>query len=589
MLDQDTLRRQLISRRTFIIGAGKLGLLFLLAGRMFYMQFIKKSEYKTLSDQNRIKMIVIPPSRGQIYDRNMQVIAKNNTCFRLLLDKNVNPHFEDELKTIFEILELDEDQIKEVTKRVKNTERRVPSLIIDCLNWQQISIIEERKDFLKALFVDTGYVRFYKYGSALAHLIGYMGRITKEEKKDFALVDENFRVGKNGIEKFYENSLRGEFGYKQVEINAHGTFVRELTKNQSTAGKDLHLNIDANIQKDIMDYLNPQGASAVVMNCHDGGVLSFNSAPSYDPNNFNFLSNKYWSTLTHDPHKPLINKVIHSLYPPGSIFKLVTILSALEAGIDTNRVINCNGGPMLGGNSFRCGSRMGHGPLNMNDAVKHSCNIYFYNVAKIIGSQVIIDNAKKFGFGVQTGIDLPGEQTGFVPTMEWKQKKIKTKWSLGDTFNLAIGQGFLLCTPIQLSRFITAIATNGKLFTPRVAKAESHYTQLNIKEKHLTFLKEAMFDTVNSLGGTGYGGRLNHTSIKMAGKTGTAQVLAKKNANDDLSRADIAWHRRNHAIFTGYAPHDDPKYSVTVYYDHGGGGGRAAAPVAKKIMERVLG
>jgi len=227
MLDKRIIEGQLISRRTLIIGAGKLGLLFLLASRMFYMQFIKKNEYKTLSDQNRIKMIVITPSRGQIYDKDRRVIAKNNTCFRLLLDKNINSSFEEEVKTIIEVLELDSTQIKEINKRIKKAGRRIPTLIIDCLNWQQVSVIEERKEVLKSLFIDIGNIRFYKYAEDTVHLLGYMGRIDKNTKIDeLAFTDENFRVGKIGIEKFYEDKLRGKFGYKQIEVNAHGHYVR---------------------------------------------------------------------------------------------------------------------------------------------------------------------------------------------------------------------------------------------------------------------------------------------------------------------------------------------------------------------------
>ena len=588
MLDKSAIERQLISRRTFIIGAGKLGLLFLLAGRMFYMQFIKKNEYRTLSDQNRIKMIIILPIRGQIYDRNMRVIAKNNPCFRLLLDKNINSSFEEEVKVIIEVLELDSDQIKEVTNRVKKAGRRIPALIIDCLSWQQISILEERREVLKSLFVDTGNIRFYKYSQDTAHLLGYMGRIEKSTKNDIALLDENFRVGKNGIEKFYEDVLRGEFGYKQVEINAHGKYVRKLSENQPMVGNELHLNIDAELQKKITPYLNPKGCSVIVMDCQDGSILVSSSTPSYDPNNFNFLSNKYWADLIQDPHKPLVNKTIRSLYPPGSIFKIITILAALESGIDPSYMINCNGKPALGGNSFRCSSKAGHGALNMHDAIKYSCNIYMFEIAKLIGSEKIIETAQKFGFGSQTGVDLPSELAGFVPTLTWKKQQFNTKWSLGDTFNLSIGQGFLLCTPMQLARFITAIATNGKLYTPKIAKSQAEYIQLDLKNDHMNFLKEALHSTVNTLGGTGYSGKLNHNEIHMAGKTGTAQVVAKKNTNDDLSRSNIAWNRRNHAIFIGYAPSENPKYAVAVYYDHGGGGGKAATPIAKTIIEQIL-
>jgi len=589
MLDKRIIEGQLVSRRTLIIGAGKFGLLFLLASRMFYMQFIKKNEYKTLSDQNRIKMIVITPSRGQIYDKDRRVIAKNNTCFRLLLDKNINSSFEEEVKTIIEVLELDSTQIKEINKRIKKAGRRIPTLIIDCLNWQQVSVIEERKEVLKSLFIDIGSIRFYKYAEDTVHLLGYMGRIDKNKKIDeLAFTDENFRVGKIGIEKFYEDKLRGKFGYKQIEVNAHGNYVRNLSENQPLKGNELHLNIDAELQKKITPYLNNRGSSAIVMDCLDGSILSCCSTPSYNPNNFNFLSNKYWASLIHDPNKPLINKTIHSLYPPGSIFKLITILAALESGIATSHTIHCNGGPVLGGNSFRCAKTTGHGVLNMHDAIMYSCNIYMFEIAKLIGPEKIINIALKFGFGSKTGIDLSSELAGFVPTLDWKQKELNKKWSLGDTFNLSIGQGFTLCTPMQLARFITAIAANGKLYTPKIVKSEAEYIQLDVNNDHINFLKQAMHSTVNIIGGTGYSAKLNHNEIHLAGKTGTSQVVAKKNTEDDLSRSDIAWSRRNHAIFTGYAPSENPKYSVTVYYDHGGGGGKAAAPIAKKILEQVF-
>ncbi len=589
MLDNDTIRGQLISRRTFIIGAGKLGLLFLLAGRMFYMQFIKKDEYKTLSDKNRIKMIIIAPARGQIYDRNMKLIAKNNTCFRLLLDKNISNNFSKEIKLIAKFLELDEKQIKEVTKRAKFGTRRIASIIIDCLSWEQVSAIEEQKETLKSIFVDTGYIRFYKYSDSLTHLLGYMGKISKDEQISHRSVDSSFRVGKNGIEKFYEAKLRGDFGHKQIEVNAHGSYIREVLSQPSVAGSDLQLNIDADLQEYVLSCLDVRGSSAIVMDCEDGSILNLSSSPSYDANKFYILSNEYWSSLIKNPYKPLLNKAVCSLYAPGSIFKLITILAALEARIDPTYKVYCDGSSIIGTNSFRCASRRGHGFLDMQNAIKYSCNIYIYQIAKMIGPEIIINTAKKFGFGQVTNIDFPSELKGFVPNLEWKLKKTKSKWSLGDTFNLAIGQGFLLSTPLQLARFITAIASDGKLFTPKIVKSPSKYSQVEIDKDHLNFLKTSLYKTINNIGGTGYSGRLRYNDIKMAGKTGTAQVVAKKNRTDDLSKTNVAWYRRNHSIFTGYAPYDKPKYSVTVYYDHGGDGGRSAAPIAKKIMEKVFG
>lgn len=589
MLDKETLRGQVISRRTFIIGAGKLGLLFLLAGRLFYMQFIKKDEYKTLSDKNRISIIVIPPLRGQIYDINDVVIAKNKSCFRLLLDKNGSPKYFDEIKLIGEILSLEEEQMDEVSHRIKRGGKKIPVMIIDCLDWQQVSVIEERKAELVSTFVDTGYTRFYKMGSATSHVLGYMGSAQKKQQKEFGMVDDNFRVGKSGLEEFYEDSLRGEFGYKQIEVNAFGKFVRSLASNESLPGQDLKLCIDADLHQKASLLLSSQGSSAIVMDCTDGGVLLLSSSPSFDSNSFDNLKTKYWNSLINDPYKPLINKTVQSLYPPGSIFKIITFLSALEAGLDPKKQITCTGGESaLGSRYYHCHSKTGHGALDMERAIQCSCNAYVYEVAKIIGPDAIEQTARKFGFGEKTGIDLSGEQSGFVPSRSWKKERHGKPWNMGDTLNLSIGQGFMLCTPLQLARFIAAIASDGKLFTPRIAQGEAKFSNIDVKQEHIDIIKNALYQATNSLGGTSYYSKLDIEGIKMSGKTGTAQVQSKASVNDDLSRSDIAWHRRNHAIFAAYAPSDKPKYAMAIYFDHGGGGGRNAAPIGRDIMKEVL-
>ena len=588
MLDRSSLNRQIMTRRTFVIGAGKLGLLFLLAGRMFYMQFIKKDEYRTLSDNNRIKMILLSPTRGQIFDSDGVIIAKNNTCFRLLLDKNGNPKFSEEIDHLVKILELDDYQIDEIKRRMSKGGRRVAAIVIDCLDWNQVAVIEERKADFKSLFIDTGFERFYKSGLSTTHLIGYLGRPGTGEDEPTKLADETFKVGKGGIEKFYEEHLRGEFGFKRIEVNALGKYVRELGKSASKPGNDLYLNINAELQENALKHMNAQGCSAIVMDCTNGNIIICASTPSFDPNKFSKLSNQYWNSLINDPYKPLIDKTTKSLYPPGSVFKIITALAALEAGIDPDNKIICTGAPILGGNSFRCSRSRGHGALNMVDALKHSCNHYIYAVARQTGADKIIEVANRFGLGKPTGVDLPGELSGFVPTKQWKKEKYGTKWGVGDTLNLSIGQGFILATPMQLACLITAIASNGKLFSPKIAVGAPNYVQLDLQQSNLEIIKTALFNTMNTPGGTGYLSRLDSKSMHMAGKTGTAQVQAKKNASDDLSRDNIAWGSRNHAIFSGYAPFDNPKYAISIYFDHGGGGGRASAPIAKKIMQDVL-
>jgi penicillin-binding protein 2 len=587
MLDNETIRGQLISRRTLVIGAGKLGMLFLLASRLFYMQFIKKDQYKTLSDKNRISIIIITPVRGQIYDINDIIIAKNNPCFRLLLDKSGNPKYSNEIKLITQLLSLEADQIEEINYRIKTGGKKFPVMIIDCLDWQQVSSIEERKAELVSIFVDTGYKRFYKSGFNTAHLLGYMGSPKKEQQKEFGIIDKNFKVGKSGIEEFYENSLRGQFGHKQIEINAFGKFIRSLAKSDSISGNDLKLYIDSELQGKVRLLLSEQGASAIVIDCTNGGVLLLSSSPSFEPNNFNNLSTKYWNSLINNPYRPLINKTIQSTYPPGSVFKIITFLAALEAGFNPDTKISCNGSSALG-RYFHCSSKQGHGLLDMTKAIQYSCNSYVFEVAKIIGPDKIEQMARRFGFGKKTGIDLCGEQNGFVPSRAWKEERHGNKWSMGDTLNLSIGQGFLLSTPIQIAKFITAIATDGKLFVPMIVQGETRFTNVNIKQEYIAFIKHALYAASNNIGGTSYYSKLNLDGIKMSGKTGTAQVQSKSHINDDLSHANIAWERRNHAIFAGYAPSDNPKYAVSVYFDHGGGGGKNAAPIARDIMKEVL-
>ncbi len=592
MLNNEILHSQLISRRTFLIGSGKIALLGCLVSRMFYLQLIKEDKYKTLSDKNRINLALLSPLRGKVYDREHILIASNQLCFRLLLDKNLNKKYMEEINLLRQILALSEQAYLAILKKVEKASFRTPALILDQLNWQQISIIEEYKLKLSSLFIDQGYIRIYPLNDATSHLIGYMGQVNAEERRELSVkssLANEFSVGKAGIEKYYEKNLRGNFGYKQMEINANGKYVRELSELKSIDGDNLYLNIDGKLQEKIMPYLsNKQGCCAIVIDCHTGGVLILASVPGFSPNNFVRLSADYWQELINNKYKPLINKALQSNYPPGSVFKIVTILAALEAGIPPHKVVNCSGGAVLGGNSFRCHNKRGHGLLNMFGALKHSCNSYMYEIARLIGSDKIINMAKRFGFGMATGIDLPGEATGFVPSKKWKADTLKSKWSIGDSFNLSIGQGFMLATPLQLARFVTTIASGGKLYTPKILQGASIFKQVEVRLEYLQLVAEAMYHTVNTPGGTAYYSRITQLGWELAGKTGTSQVKAKANVDDDLSRETIDWESRNHAIFVGFGPYPNARYSITVFVEHGGGGGRAAAPIASKIMLEVL-
>ncbi|WP_253307858.1 penicillin-binding protein 2 [Rickettsia endosymbiont of Orchestes rusci] len=594
MLNKKILHDQLVSRRAFLIGIGKLGLLSFLGVRMFYLQLIKSEEYKTLSDKNRINFVVIPPARGRIYDLEGNILATNQACFQLLIDRNSNVKYLDELALISQILNLSLEKQSYIKQKIKKSGRHTPLMILDQLDWQQVSLIEEQKQKLTSMFIDIGYSRFYPFSEVTCHLIGYTGRVNEQEKKEQELNIYNlsdFNIGKSGVEKYYEHKLRGEFGYKKVEVNAFGKQVREITNVASKSGTDIHLNIDAKLQKQIQPYLNQQGCSAIVMDTTNGNILILAASPVFESNNFSKLSDDYWSSLTNDPYKPLINKTVQNCYPPGSVFKIITVLAALESGIKPDKTFFCNGASVLGTNSFRCWNHHGHGTLDMLGAIKHSCNIYMYELSRIIGGDKILETARKFGFGSKTGIDLTSESSGFIPSKEWKKQKLKAPWTIGDTFNLAIGQGFTTVTPIQLARFITAIA-GGKLYTPQIVKNDSEFQpkfqQIDIDPQNIKIIQEGLYNTVNITGGTAYYNRILGENRQLAGKTGTSQVQAKASAKDDLSRESIAWERRNHGLFIGFAPYHNPKYSVTIFVDHGGGGSRAAAPIARKIMSDVL-
>ncbi len=567
----------LISRRAFVLGIGKLGFLAILAMRLFYMQVMKGSVYSSLSEKNRIRIIVVPASRGQIYDIKNELLASNEPCFQLFIEKIGSENINIDLEYISELLKLDEEQVNELKKKANKTSMFIPTVIIDNLNWSELSKLEERKNEFKNFFTDIGYKRLYSAPFACCHILGYLGK-----------QNLNIYEGMNGIEKFYENKLSGTHGNKQLEVNSKGKYIKLINSIPCVSGHDLKLNIDLQTQNYIQKILPPSGSSAITLCCKTGAVLSLNSSPSFDPNKFYNLSNKYWNLLNSDSFKPLINKTVSTQYPPGSVFKIVTALAALESGHDPEEKILCQGHSFLGTNSFRCAKSQGHGYINLTDAIKYSCNTYIFYIAKKYGPEIILDVAKALGFGQLTGIDIPGEKPGFLPSQEWKKSKFNTNWSIGDTLNLSIGQGYTLVTPIQLTRMIAAIASEGKLFMPRIIISNVTYTKLKISSDNIKIIKKALYKVINEPGGTGYNNKLTNTDIAMSGKTGTAQVLAKKHKFDNLSRSNIAWNRRNHAIITSYAPSIDPKYALCVFYDHGGTGGSAAAPIGKKIMQHLI-
>ncbi len=587
-ISNELLRNYLITRRSFVLLAGKLGMLSMLSLRMIYMQIVEGAKYKTLSDKNRINIVMVHPLRGKIIDIDGKIIADNNSAFRVILDKTENPKYKNIVNILCDILGLQDIDRKSMMKVAEKIPKKLPSPLIDNLSWKQISKIEENIGLLPGIYIDIGQYRNYQYGSSLSHPIGYISTITPQDKKELALENiGDFPVGKNGIEKFYESELQGNFGMKEIEVNAYGAVVREISSKPSTSGIDIKLNLDSELQNKIMETMPKKGSSAIVLDVLDGRVLSLCSAPSFDSNQFiRGLSHNYWNEIISDPHKPLLNKTVQNNYPPGSVFKMIVVLAALEDGMDPNNKIHCNGRSALGDTHFKCWYKPGHGNIDLQTALEHSCNIYMYHIAKMIGASKIAAVARKFGFGTPTGIDLPTESSGLVPDPLWKKSQFKQEWRLSDSLNTSIGQGFVLATPLQMARFCAAIANGGKLLTPRiVGKADSSIIEIN--PEHLKFIQSGMNNVMNSPGGTAYYHRITQPGWEIAGKTGTSQVISKI-GDIDLSGGNIPWASRNHALFVAYGPVHNPRFATAVVVDHGGGGASGAGPIAKNLMLEVF-
>ena len=569
----------------FILAGGKVAALSALLARMFYLQLVRGNEYQSLSDKNRISLVMISPERGLIKDRNDIIIAENRPSFSLKLDRKQTKSYTKSLEMLFDLLSLQGDVQKKIYEKLRKISYRAPINILEDISWQQVALIEERIYDLPGIYIERSTLRKYNFSEACAHVTGYIGKISPEDQNEQKLNSDEFQVGKSGLEKKYEETLQGKLGYRKIEVDAHGLYVNQIDRVDSISGNILNLNLHVELQEYIYRILEPSGSSVVVMDVNNGGILALCSMPTFDPNKFvGGISTAYWKQLINDPFKPLINKTNQTQYPPGSTFKLITILAALEAGVLPSHTVFCSGYVMLGNKTFNCWHHSGHGHLDMVNAIKHSCNCYMYNIGKLIGAEKILSVARRFGYGVPTGMDLPSEAEGFVPDRKWKIKNFKFDWSLGDSFNIAIGQGAMLSTPIQQAKVVAAFANGGKLVKPRISMScEEEIIDLEIDKNHLDIIKEGMFKVINEDGGTARASM--PYNVIMAGKTGTSQVQAKRNANDDLSKSSVKWKKRNHALFAGFAPYVNPKYAISVIVDHGGGGARAAAPIAKKICE----
>ncbi len=592
---RDIRKNRIFSRRAMFIGAGQSVLAGALVTRLAYLQLWKHQEYSIQSDSNRIKPIINPAPRGTVFDRHGFPLTKNDSNYRLLLylgKKNTNDELIEKLASI---LDLSNETKNVFLNKVKNARRKNVISLMDNLGWDDLARIETNSHLLPGIVIDSGIMRGYPYPAETAHFLGYVSLPSEkeiDENEQNLFMHPDFRIGKFGLEKTFDEALRGQYGVEYVEVDVHEAPLRTLSIKQPVEGSRLHLTVDFSLQKFVTQRIKDEVASVVVMDVKTGEILAYASSPTFDPNNFvEGVSKEYWQQLNNDQRKPLNNKPISALYPPGSTFKLMVAMAALEAGVNPHNRVYCNGSFQFGRRAFHCWKEGGHGSMDLVDGIKNSCNTYFFTIANQIGYEKFTEMAKKFGYGEKFDISLFGSKSGVVPSDQWKRQAFHQPWVGGDTLNTAIGQGFVLATPLQMAVITARIANGGVPIKPYLVKNhnvvkqyDSLKTQPLVKMQHLKLVQEGMRRVVNDPGGTAYAKRIEIKGFEMAGKTGTSQVISKR--EKEMSKAENANHA-NHAIFVGFAPISEPKYAISVVVEHGKSGSGTAGPIAKDIMIEV--
>lgn len=580
-------------KRAHILLAMMMCFSVLLFFRMFFLQVIEAEKYKTLADKNRIGSHFLSAPRGIIYDRNGVPLAGNRKTFRAIITAEDTGFQVAKTLDLFQrLVPLREDEVNRILKETANKKSFVPVRVKDDLTREQVSAVELNLPSLSGISIEESLMRVYPKKEKTAHTIGYVKAVDDPKRM---LREE--KMGKTGVEQFYNDDLTGKTGVKKMEVNSVGRQVRELERQEPVQGEDLQLSIDARLQDIGFAALKEETGSAVLMDVETGEVLMLVSTPSFDPNLFNYpISTSVWKSLNDELHRPQVNKAISEHYAPGSTFKIVVALAGLEAGvIEPDTQIHCDGKMYVGNHPFHCWKKTGHGSLNLKQALQHSCDVYFYEVARRVGADKIADMAERLGFGSVSGIELNGELSGLVPTNMWKVARRNESWRLGDTMNMGIGQGFLETTPIQMVQMMARVANGKKKVKPTLIKVDKDRTEqfddLDIDPRYIAAVKEGLEDVVNKRGGTAFGARIDVDGQKMGGKTASTQIRQISLAEREQGikqQHELAWKDRDHAFFLAYAPVDNPRYALVVAVEHGGGGGMVAAPIAGTIMKQVL-
>ncbi|HVC54522.1 MAG TPA: penicillin-binding protein 2 [Stellaceae bacterium] len=606
-MPRDTLREKLFTRRAALLGGGQALLAAALAGRMYQLQVLEKDRYTLLSDENRINLRLLAPPRGRIFDRFGIVLADNGHNYRVVVVPEQTGDLAATLQALGTLIAVSDADRTRVLREARHRHAFIPLLVRANLTWDEMARIEVAVPELAGVAIEEGMIRNYPYGATAAHVLGYVAEASEKQLTGDPLLElPDFRIGKTAIEKSQDLVLRGEAGTSEVEVNAYGRVVRELAEQPGQPGQDVVIALDMVMQDFVMRRCAAEPSIAcVLLDAVSGDVLALASSPSFDPMLFsNGLTPAAWHELATDPRKPLTDKAIAGVYPPGSTFKPMVALAALEAGaITPDTAITCPGYLKLGEAVFHCWKKGGHGTLHLRDAIKESCDVFFYETARRTGIDRIAAMARRFGFGAALGIDIPGEAGGLIPTREWQLAARGTPWQPGETLIAGIGQGAVLATPLQLATMAARLVT-GRAVVPHLVRAgrlpaggdatPPDFAALDVDPQNLAVILDAMNAAVNEPHGTAYHARITDPAFAMGGKTGTSQVhriSQYEREHAALTGAKVPWKDRDHALFVGFAPVDAPRYAAAVVVEHGGArggeGGAVAAPVVADVLVEV--
>lgn len=576
----------ILSRTEKVSAAVGLLLLFL----VFYcwkVQILDHKKYWALAEANRTRESVVPAPRGLITDRNDIILAENTASFKASIIRENCRDYDRSLDETGRLLEISPEDLKTRIAKYESLPLFRPIVVKDNLDLKDVSRIESRRLELPELIVETDPRRYYVFGDLAAHVIGYMQELSPQELKSEAYAGRNIgeMVGRTGVESRYESTLVGVDGWKMEIVDSQGRTRSEMSRSEPTPGRDVQLTLDFDLQRKASQLLEGREGAIIVLNPQTGEVLALASFPTYDPNKFiTRFSPQEWMELINREDHPLENRAIRGLYAPGSIFKLTMALGALDAGLITEQTsFFCGGAAYFYGRPFNCWQRGGHGALSLTEAIRHSCNVYFYNVGRRMGIDRIAESAKKLGLGERTGIDLPGEKDGLVPTPEWSQSARKTDWYLGETISVAIGQGPLIVTPLQVAVHTAIVANRGRAVAPHLlmssalsqGQAPGASPAENIRSELFEIVIRGMWKSVNEEG-TGRGAKVD--GFDVCGKTGSTQLISRERAEK------LGKQIKTHSWFSGFAPRDNPQIVVTVLVEYGGMGGATAAPLAKELF-----